>query len=138
MEKKYKFPSEEWVKAFQEEINKSEEYAKAAKDWEGDFLFIVLPDEKYDKEFIFYMDLWHGKCRDAYVVASRDEKKTEFVYEGPYKNWVKLIHGELDPIRSIITRHFRLRGSMVKVMRYTKAAAELVKCISRIPTEFIA
>ncbi len=134
---KYKFPSEEWIKAFKEELNKNKAYEEAAKDWEGDFLFIITPDEGLDKEVVFYVDLWHGKCRDAYVVPSRDAKKTEFIYEGSYSNWKKLIKGELDPIQALLMRKFKLKGSMAKVMRYTKAASELVKTASKVPTEFM-
>ncbi|MEM3874141.1 MAG: SCP2 sterol-binding domain-containing protein [Candidatus Bathyarchaeia archaeon] len=134
---KFKFPSEEWIKAYKEELNKNEAYAEAAKDWEGDFLFIVTPDEGLDKEMVFYVDLWHGKCRDAYMVPSREAKTAEFIYEGPYSNWKKLIMGQLDPIQSLLMRKFKLKGNMAKIMRYTKAASELVKTASRVPTEFI-
>lgn len=134
---KYKFPSEEWIRAFKEELNKNKAYEEAAKDWEGDFLFIVTPDEGLDKEMVFYVDLWHGKCRDAYMVPNREAKKAEFVYEGPYSNWKKLIMGQLDPIQSLLMRKFKLSGNMAKVMRYTKAASELVKTASKVPSEFI-
>jgi len=134
---KYRFPSEEWIKAFKEELNRNKEYEEAAKDWEGDFLFVITPDEGLDKEYCFYVDLYHGKCRDARVVASRDEVKTEFVYEGPYSNWKKLIRGEIDPIKGLLTRKFKLKGNMAKVMRYTKAAKLLVETASRVPTEFV-
>jgi putative sterol carrier protein len=132
-----KFPSEEWIKMFKEEVNKNEAYAEAAKDWEGDFLFVATPDEKLEEEVIFYVDLWHGKCREAYKISSRDEKKTEFIYEGKYGNWVKLIEGEIGPIRGLLTRKFKLTGSMAKIMRYTRAASELVGTASKVPTEFL-
>lgn len=134
---KYKFPSEEWIRAFKEELNKNKAYEEAAKDWEGDFLFIVTPDEGLDREMIFYVDLWHGKCRDAYMVPSREAKKAEFVLEGSYSTWKKIIMGQLDPVQALLTRKFKLTGSMAKIMRYAKAATELVKTASRIPTEFI-
>ncbi|MGQ9459636.1 MAG: SCP2 sterol-binding domain-containing protein [Candidatus Bathyarchaeaceae archaeon] len=132
-----KFPSEEWIKLFKEEINKNKAYEDAAKDWEGDFLFIATPDGKLDKEVVFYVDLWHGKCRDAYQVPNREAKKTEFIYEGPYGNWVKLIKGEIGPIRGLLTRQFKLTGSMAKIMKYTRAASELVSTASKVPTEFL-
>ena len=137
MEKKYKFPSEEWIKVFKDEVNKNKAYEEAAKGWEGDFLFIATPDAGLEKEVIFYVDLWHGKCRDAYIVPSREAKKTEFIYEGPYSNWKKLILGEIGPIRGLLTRKFKLTGNMTKIMKYTKAATELVKTASKVPTEFI-
>jgi len=55
--------------------------------------FIATPDEKLDKKVAFYVDLWHGKRRDAYMVPNRDTKKTEFIYEETYENWKKLIKG---------------------------------------------
>jgi putative sterol carrier protein len=134
---KFKFPSEEWIKAYKEELNKNTAYEEAAKDWEGDFLFIITPGEGLDKEYVFYVDLWHGKCRDAYMVPDRNAKVTAFVFEGPYQNWKKLIAGQLDPIQGLLTGKFKLKGNMAKVLRYTKAASELVKTASKVPTEFI-
>ena len=134
---KYKFPSEEWIKAFKEELNKNKAYEEAAKDWEGDFLFVITPDEELDREYVFYVDLYHGKCREACVLPNREARKAAFVFEGPYSNWKKLIRGEIDPIKGLLTRKFKLKGSMAKILRYTKAAAELVRTASKVPTEFI-
>ncbi len=71
------------------------------------------------------------------MVPSREAKRAAFIFEGPYSNWKKLIMGQLDPIHAIMMRKFKLQGDMAKVLRYTKAASELVKTASRIPTEFI-
>jgi putative sterol carrier protein len=136
-EKKYKYPSEKWIKAWREDLNKNKEYAEAAKDWEGDFLFVINSGGPIEKEIIYYVDLWHGKCREAYEVPSRDAKKTAFIYEGPYENWKKIIKGELDPTRALLTRQMKLTGDMAKVMRYVRATNEMVKTNLKIPTDFI-
>lgn len=136
-EVKYKFPSEEWTKAFKEAINQSKVYEEAARDWEGDFLFIITPDEKFPYEEVYYVDLRHGKCREARKLVSREEAKAEFTFEGPYSNWVKLLKGELDPVRALLMRKFKLTGSMVKLMRYPKAAVEIMKTITKIPAELL-
>mgnify|MGYP000179700597 CR=1 FL=1 len=44
------------------------------------------------------------------MLKSRDEKEAEFVYENPYSNWKKLIKGEIDPIKGLLTRKFKLKG----------------------------
>lgn len=132
-----KFPSDEWIKLFKEEVNKNKAYEEAARDWEGDFLFVVTPEETLDKEAVFYVDLWHGKCREAHTVPSRDAEKTAFIYEGSYGNWKKLIQGRIDPIRGLLMRKFKLKGDMAKILRYTQAASQLVKTASKVPTEFI-
>jgi hypothetical protein len=40
-----KFATDEWIRALMEVINKSEAYAQAARNWEGDFYFIVEPGD---------------------------------------------------------------------------------------------
>ena len=47
-----RFPSDEWIKTFKEELNKSKNYEEVAKTWEGDFLFVVTPDEELKEEVI--------------------------------------------------------------------------------------
>jgi putative sterol carrier protein len=135
--KEFKFPSEEWIKVFKDKLNENSTYEEAAKDWEGDFRFIITPSEGLEKETVFYVSLWHGKCPEAYLIPDRNAKETEFIYEGSYPNWKKLINGEIDPVKGILMRKFKLKGSMSTVMRYTKAATELVKTASKVPTEFI-
>ncbi len=136
-EEKLLFLSEEWVKRFVEELNKNQIYFEAAKDWEGDFLFIVNTGPKVKSEIILYLDLWHGKCQDYKILPDRSAKKTEFIFEGSYENWEKLAKGELDPIKALLVRKFKLSGSMSKIMRNVKAASELAKNCNRVPTRFL-
>ena len=131
-----KFPSDEWIKIFKEELNKSKDYEEVAKDWEGDFLFIVTPDEELKEEVTFYVDLWHGKCRDAYLVEG--EKTAAFEFKGPYSNWKKVINKELDPIRGLIRGMFTVEGDSKVILDQSKAAQELVNTASTISVEFEA
>ena len=73
-----KFPSQEWIEVFREKVNASEAYAAAAQDWEGDFLFVVQPEGDLPEEATFYVDLWHGKCRDARMLAPGEATKAAF------------------------------------------------------------
>ena len=131
-----KFPSDEWIKLFKEELNKSKDYEEVAKDWEGDFLFIVTPDEELKEEVTFYVDLWHGKCKDAYLV--KGEKTAAFEFRGPYSNLKKVINKELDPIRGLIRGMFTVEGDSKIILDQSKAAQELVNTASTIPVEFEA
>ncbi|MGY5875193.1 MAG: SCP2 sterol-binding domain-containing protein [Candidatus Thorarchaeota archaeon] len=135
-EEKYLFPSEEWIAKFMELLNANEAYRDSAKKWEGDFVFEVIPDGELVKESIrFYIDLWHGDCRDARMAKPDDT--AEFIYAGPYKNWLLLFEGKIDPIKGIMSRKFKLTGDMGKIMRYTKAAAELVATANQVPTIYL-
>lgn len=131
------FPSEEWIQLFKDSVNANAAYEDAAKTWEGDFLFIVQPDSALKEQAVFYVDLWHGKCREVTLLRSGESKETAFVYEGPYANWVRLIKREIDPIQGLLTGKFKLKGDMLKVLRAVRAAKELVDTASRVPTEFV-
>lgn len=131
-----KFPSQEWIEQFKEKINQNAAYEDAAKTWEGDFIFLVEPDGALTTPVALYMDLFHGKCRDAKMLATPDEKPAAYTYQGPYTNWRKLINKEIDPIQGMMTGKFKLKGNMMKIMRYTRAAKELINTASLIPTEF--
>lgn len=132
----YKFPSEEWVMALMDVVNASEPYQKAAAKWEGDFYFVVEPGPGLTESMALYIDLWHGEARSACVVADESEMSPEFVIRAPINTWRRVIEKKLDPIQGMITGQLKLKGTLSKIMRAPKAAAELVNCATKVPTEF--
>jgi len=136
MTEKLLFPSEEWIEKYVIALNNNPRYEDAAKTWEGDFVFQIDADgETIPEDVRFYIDLWHGKCRSAKMAGPKDT--AEFVYSGPLKNWKLLFEGKIDPIKGIMARKFKLEGDMGKVMRYTKAALELVATTREIPIKYL-
>ena len=131
----FKFPSDEWIKQLSCQLNASEDYEKSAKDWEGDFIFIIDPDETHDAAYLF-LGLYHGKSPDAGLLASQDEREAEFVLHAPFEAWRRVIEGKLDPIQGMMTKKLKVQGNMMKIMRYPKAAQEIVACCALVPTDF--
>lgn len=131
-----RFPSDEWIKELSSKLNESEAYEKSAKDWEGDFVFVVEPDDAYADNAYLFLALYHGKSPDAAMIASEDAREAEFVLRAPFSNWRRVIEGELDPIQGMMTRKLQVEGNMMKIMRYPKAAKEIVSCCALIPTDF--
>lgn len=132
-----KFPSEEWLNLYVERLKTNENYKDSARDWEGDITFVCKGDGKLQGDIAMWLDLYHGDCRGAkYFPNASDAPKSAFRYIGPYENWVKLIQGQIDPLQGVLTGKFKLEGPMMKIMRYTKAAKELVRTASQIQTEF--
>ncbi|MFQ6000902.1 MAG: SCP2 sterol-binding domain-containing protein [Anaerolineae bacterium] len=131
-----KFATDEWIKALMEVINKSEAYAQAARSWEGDFYFIVDAGDGIEEPVYLYMDLWHGKCREAFATTDPSVKAPVFRMSGPLSKWRKVIEKKLDPIQGLLTRQFKLKGDMVMIMKNVKAAQELVNCTTLVPTQF--
>ena len=132
-----KFPSDEWVKEYMDKLNSNADYQDAGSKWEGAITFVILKDDTFKDDAYIYLDLYHGKCREARFSKSLTElPKSEFKYIGSYGNWRRLIDGEIDPIKGILTGKFKLEGAMMKIMRYTRAAKEMVNTASKVQSEF--
>jgi putative sterol carrier protein len=131
----FKFATDEWIKELSRQLNESEAYEKSASNWEGDFVFIIDPEAGRDAQYM-YLDLYHGKSPGAGVLNSLDEKDAGYVISASKSTWRKVIEGKLDPIQGMMTKQLKLTGNMMQVMRYPKAAKEIVSCCSLIPTDF--
>jgi putative sterol carrier protein len=85
-----------------------------------------------------YLDLWHGKCRNAEIVEQKDKNKykPEFTIAGTLATWKKIREKKLDSTQALLTRQLKLSGNMAKVMRATGATRELGAATQTIPTIF--
>jgi putative sterol carrier protein len=131
-----KFPSEEWIKELCVRLNASQSYAQAAATWEGDQIFVILPDDNCPDTTYFYINLRHGQASDARQLHSLDEQKALFTSSAPFGTWRKVLEGRLDPIQAMFSNKIKLVGSMAAVQRTPKATYELVKVAASIDTDF--
>jgi putative sterol carrier protein len=125
------FGTEAWLQEYQAQLNASESYERSAKDWKGDFCLVVGPDGGQGEERYLFLGLRQGKCTGVGIMARRDERPVEFVVSGPLAVWRKVVEGKLDPIQALMMRKLLLHGNLAKVMRYPKAAKELMVCAAR-------
>jgi putative sterol carrier protein len=84
----------------------------------------------------FYLDLWHGACREAYEVMDGVLPKAGFTITAPKAVWKKVILKQLDPIQGMITNQLKLKGNMVVMMKNVKSAKVLVECATCVDTAF--
>ena len=126
----YKFPSPEWVVEFEKQINTSDAYANAAKTWEGDITLVIEGGPG------IYLDLWHGKCRAAEFLTDPNAKSPEFKITADMEKSKKVLANKLDPVQGMVTRQIKLDGNLVKIMKNVKAAQELVRCATKVPTVY--
>jgi len=126
-----KFLTGEWATAYCKALNSSAAYKTAGKGWKGDFIFIA---EREDGTVTrLWIDLFDGNCRGTAELKKDDKKDAAFVMSGPYANWKLVAQKKLDPIQGLMTGKFKLKGDMAMVMRYTKAAVEMVNAIMGVP-----
>lgn len=131
------FPSEEWVLALKEKLNSDEQYQRIAKNWEGDIMYVVEPSGDLEEEIIFYLDIWHGECREAILEEPGSEKDAAFVLKASYDNLSKILKGELDPMQAMLTRKLKVEGSMVYMMRNVPTVLDFVRCCKEITEAFL-
>ncbi len=125
------FPSEDWLAAFEEILNSDEQYARIAAKWEGDIMFVIEPDEgTSDPALQYFMDLWHGKCRNAYVVGleDTDAPKPAYIFRATRSQFLQVLKGELDPMQAMLTRRLRVEGSMAYMLRNIPTVLDFVRC----------
>ena len=132
----HRFPSESWIQELSKLLNESPSYEQSAKDWEGDFIFVVSADEMLEENAYLFLGLRHGKSTGAALLSSAGERPAEYTITAPFATWRKVIDGELDPIQGMMMRKLKLEGNLMKIMRYPKAAKEIVTCCASVPTEW--
>ena len=130
-----KFPSAEWASAYRTALNANSAYREAAAAWEGDILLLVKPADPNGPAPGVHLALAHGECSAATFHPDARGVVSEFVYEGTPENWQRLLRHEVDPVKAILDGTFRIRGNLVKAMRFTRAAKELVETAAQVPTD---
>lgn len=131
------FPTEEWLQLLIEKLNTDEQYAQIARNWEGDMVFEIEPEGSLTEPVIYYFDLWHGKCRDAYLIENDQEKKPAVFLRAPYGNVTKLLKGETEVIQALLTRKIFVKGNMALLMRNVPTVLDFVRCCREVTTGFV-
>lgn len=133
------FPSDEWLGLYLDRINASSDYREAATDWEGDisFVFEAEPDKNVPDDVWAWLDLWHGECRAARVVREAEGANARYVIRAPYSRWKEVLSGDLDPVKGMMQGKLKLQGDLPTIIRYVRAANELVHLTTTVPTEFL-
>lgn len=133
-----RFPSEEWLQEYAARINGSDAYRAAAETWEGDVAYVIEaePDKGVPEDVWAWLDLWHGECREARIVTVEEGERAAFVIRAPYSRWKDVIRKELDPVKGMMQGKLKLTGDLPTILRYLKAANELVNLAGAVPTTF--
>jgi putative sterol carrier protein len=133
-----KFPTSEWLPALVEKLNSDQRYAQIARNWEGDMLVQIEPGGSLNEPIVYYLDLWHGKCRQAYPVEGENSFKAAFTLKAPYENYVRLLKGELEPMQALLTRKLGLTGNMAILMRNVPTVLDFVRCCREITDAYLS
>ena len=129
------FPSFDWLKELEVKLNTDTRYADIAKKWEGDMVIVVEAEGNLKEKQIYYIDLWHGKCRGVSLLRDVSEKKAAFVLTATYDNIKRIMTGAIDPMQAMLTRKLQVQGSMAVMMRSVPTVLDFVRCCREITSE---
>jgi putative sterol carrier protein len=131
------FPSKEWLNELKDSLNADKTFEKTAAKWEGSLVMHVQADELLDKETIMWIDPYHGKVRDAKIINSLDEEKSEFVLGAQYSTWKDILNGKMDSMKAMMKGKIKVQGKLTTLLKQTKASNALIKVQQNMDTIFI-
>lgn len=149
------FPSEEWIAEYKVKINSNPNYKESGANWEhGTIALVIQFDqdvlEKIKKDPVLskqmqegetsvgaWLDLYHGVCKEAKRVTAEEAQKAKFVIAGDYSRWKAVMKKELDPVKGMMQGKLKLKGDLPTIVRFVKAAQDLVDSATFIDTKFV-
>lgn len=134
---KVNFPSPEWLDELYIKLNSDERYASIAKKWESDICVVIEPSGNFKERMIYYIDLWHGKCRRVEVLKEIGDLKPAFILTATYDHIVMIMKGQLDPMQAMLTRKLKVQGNMAIMTRNIPTVLDFVRCAREITGEII-
>ncbi len=129
--------STEWASAYHDAINANPQYATTSKNWDHGALAMAIIF-KDDTNRAVVLDLVKGECLEA-KSTKLDEALSEanYVIEGDVDTWQTVLNGDIQPLMAIMRGKFKLsKGSIGKLMPFTKSAIELVNSAQTLQTDF--
>ena len=132
-----KFPTDEWLQALIDKLNSDEQYARIAHKWEGDMVVAIEPEGPITTEKIYYLDLWHGACREGYVLENGEDVNPALFLSAPYFTFVKILKGDLPVLQALLTHKIRLKGNMALLMRNVPTVLDFVRCASEVSDSYL-
>jgi putative sterol carrier protein len=127
------FPSPEWLGELCEKLNNDGRYRQVARNWEGDLVFDITPDDKWPSPFRMYLDLWHGQCRSVeYDPARASHPAAKFTLRSEYANFASILLGKTDPMTAMLTSRLKVDGSLGYMMRNVPTVLDFVRCAREI------
>ncbi len=132
------FPSEEWLQGLEEKLNSDSRYNDIAKNWEGDLLFLIEPEGSLKERLTFYLDLWHGRCRNVeYKPMPESHPNPSFRLMASYKDITAILMGKLNPMTAMMTSKLKVKGNMGYMMRNVPTVLDFVRVAQEVTTEIL-
>lgn len=135
------YPSQEWCDQWKNALNNDPVVGETGKNWgvdfNGNWLFEVLPGDGLEKTEYLYLETSGGKCTEARIIDDPGTVNPGFYAIGTYGNFKPVVKGEKDFIEGVVKGNFKLKGDMSKIMRNAKFIRAVANSISSFPNEYL-
>jgi len=125
---------EEYIKEAEKRINADEKYAELGKKVDDSYtlMFLAEPDKGVKENLVLGFTIVNGKMTESWL----GERPTNFILTAKYGNYVDILTGKLNVNRAFISRKLKVKGSLPRLLKTSKATERLVEVLRTIPTEF--
>jgi putative sterol carrier protein len=131
------FPTDEWLQSLSDKLNADKRYGRIARNWEADLRVIIEPTGSLEKELWVYLDLWHGKCRNAYFEVNDSHNDPQLILTGKFDVIKKVLLGDLDVMQALLTRRLSVKANMGLLMRNVPVVLDFVRCAKEVTDDTI-
>jgi len=128
------FCSSGYLQEAKNRTNLDEEYLELAKDEYASYTFVIRaePEKGVDRNLIIGYTVEDGRITDIWL----GERETDFTITGKYEVWIKVLLGKLGATKALMMRKLKVKGNLLKLMKYTKPTLRWLEILRTIPTEF--
>jgi putative sterol carrier protein len=109
------------LKSF-EEARKKIDFEDAAKKMSQ-----LKPEDYKGAESFLLAGFYHGGMTDLKVIGPEDEMGSRFVLSGPFGNWKKMVYGEQDATKLVMSGALKLKGDMNYLMKNIRSVVQFTK-----------
>ncbi|MFX0090144.1 MAG: SCP2 sterol-binding domain-containing protein [Candidatus Hodarchaeota archaeon] len=126
---------EEYLKEAKKRINEDDTYAELAKNVKDSYLLVFQPEANkgVQEKLVVGFTIVDGKITDIWT----GERQTSFILSANYGAFVDILTGKLNVNRAFISRKLKVKGSLPRLLKTSKATERLVEVLRTIPTEFV-
>jgi putative sterol carrier protein len=124
--------TDEWLKAFKDEINDSSSFEEQGRRWDASLGLAFLPDEHDARSRYVVLELHDGRCGRAEFVPEGEYEKSSYRLSGPWDRWRQLTEGRLEPLKAIVLKRIDFGGDLLRMATFLPAAKALLECACRV------
>ena len=130
------FCSSGYLQEAKNRTNLDEEYLELAKDEYASYTFVIRaePEKGVDRNLVIGYTVEDGRITDIWL----GERETDFTITGKYEVWIRVLLGKLGATKALMMRKLKVKGNLLKLMKYTKPTLRWLEILRTIPTEFHA